>query len=189
MAKRGKQKSTQSGDRNLIAPQTIERAILWLREKHVVIDADLAEFYGVTTKRLNQAVKRNPNKFPSDFMFRLTGEERQEVVTNCDHLERLKFSPKPPIAFTEHGVLMAASVLNTPRAADISVFVVRAFIRLREVALRHRELSRKLAELEQKVGKHDESIRRIVTAIQELMKPPKTPTKRGRIGFGRDIEK
>jgi len=91
----------------------------------VILDADLAKLYGVTTKRLNQQVKRNRERFPEDFMFQLTTEEKAEVVANCDHLSRLKFSPASPYAFTEHGAVMAASVLNTPRAIEVSIFVVR----------------------------------------------------------------
>lgn len=187
MAAPRKPKSTKrAGSAQLVSPKQIERSILRLRDNHVVIDADLADFYGVTTKQLNQAVKRHANKFPPDFLFRLTAAEKREVVTNCDHLERLKYSPQPPNAFTEHGVLMAASVLNSPRADEVSVFVVRAFIRLREFALQHRELSLKLAELERKVGTHDDAIRQLVGAIRELMKPPEPLTRRRRIGFRRE---
>ena len=98
-----------------------------------MLDADLAELYGVSTKRLNEQVKRNHERFPADFMFQLTEEEKAQVVANCDHLNRLKFSPVLPHAFTEHGALMAASVLSTPRAVETSVFIVRAFVRLRQI--------------------------------------------------------
>jgi hypothetical protein len=105
-----------------------------------------------------------------------------EVVTNCDHLKRLRFSPNLPYAFTEHGAIMAASVLNTPRAIDVSVYVVRTFIKLRDFLGKHHELVLKLAELERKVNTHDESIRRLLAAIQQLMAPaPEKP--KGRIGF------
>ncbi len=98
----------------------------------MILDTDLAKLYGVTTKRLNEQVKRNRERFPEDFMFQLTPEERSEVVANCDHLSKLKFSPVLPCAFTEHGAIMAASILNTPRAIETSVLVVRAFVRLRK---------------------------------------------------------
>jgi hypothetical protein len=99
-----------------------------IRGQKVMLDADLADVYGVTTRRLNEQVKRNRKRFPADFMFLLNDRERAEVVANCDHLVRLKFSPVPPYAFTEHGAIMAASVLNSPRAVEMSVYVVRAFM-------------------------------------------------------------
>ena len=100
--------------------KTIEPLILTLRGQKVILDADLAEAYGVETKRLNEQVKRNAGRFPEDFMFRLTGVKKTEVVANCDHLHKLKFSPQLPFVFTEHGALMAASVLNSPKAVEMS---------------------------------------------------------------------
>lgn len=120
--------------RKALAPAFVDPRILTIRGEKVMLDADLAAVYGVATKALNQAVKRNGERFPSDFRFQLTKAERDEVVTNCDHLRSLRFSPVRPWAFTEHGAIMAASVLNSPRAVEMSLFVVRAFIRLREVA-------------------------------------------------------
>ena len=159
----------------------VERTILLIRGQKVILDADLAELYSVTTKRLNEQVKRNRERFPEDFMFQLTANERSEVVANCDHLSRLKFSSVLPYAFTEHGAIMAASVLNAPRAIEISVFVVRAFVKLREMASTHRELAKKLTELEQRLEGHDEKIDAIFEAIQQLMTPPEK--KRKKIGF------
>ncbi len=104
-----------------------------------MLDADLAALYGVSTKRLNQQVKRNLARFPADFRFQLTRSERDEVVADCDHLSKLRFSPSMPYVFTEHGALMAASVLNTARAVEVSIYVVRAFVSLRETI---RELMR-----------------------------------------------
>ena len=160
----------------------IQRRILLIRGEKVIIDADLAEAYGVTTKALNQAIRRNADRFPPDFMFRLTKEEKQEVVTNCDHLEKLKFSPVTPRAFTEHGAIMVASVLNSPKAVEVSVFVVRAFVKLREVIAGHKALAHKIAQLERKLGDHDEQIMVLVAAIRHLM-DPKLPPKKRRIGF------
>jgi hypothetical protein len=114
-------------------------------------------------------------------MFQLTSEEKTEVVANCDHLSKLKFSPVLPYAFTEHGAIMAASVLNTPRAIETSVLVVRAFVRLREMVATHRELARKLAELEVRFEDHDEKIEAIFEVIRQLMAPTDRP--RRRIGF------
>jgi hypothetical protein len=97
---------------SLVSLETIEKRILFIRYQRVMLDADLAELYGVTTKRLNEQVKRNRNRFPEDFMFQLTEEEKIDVVANCDHLKRLRFSPNLPHAFTEHGAIMLASVLK-----------------------------------------------------------------------------
>ncbi len=115
-------------------------------------------------------------------MFSLSTEEKDEVVANCDHLRGLKFSLALPHAFTEHGAIMAASVLNAPRAVEVSLFVVRAFVKLREVLLGHKELAHKLAELERKVEGHDDAIRSLVVALRQLMAPTPAPP-RGRIGF------
>jgi phage regulator Rha-like protein len=165
-------------DSSLVPMERIDRAILMLRGQKVILDADLAFLYGVTTKALNQAVKRNENRFPPDFMFLLTKEEKEEVVTNCDHLSRLRFSHSFPHAFTEHGVLMLANVLNSERAVRVSVQVVRAFIRLREALTTHQDLARKLAEVEKK---YDAQFKVVFEAIRRLMAKPEPPRKR--IGF------
>lgn len=147
-----------------------------------MIDADLAEAYGAPTRRLNEQVRRNSGRFPEDFMFQLTPEEKTEVVANCDHLEKLKFSKSMPLVFTEHGAIMAASVLNSPKAIEVSVFVVRAFVQLREVIAGHKELARKIAQLERRLGDHDDQIMALMEAIKTLM-DPKLPPKNRRIGF------
>ena len=137
--------------------------------------------YGVSTKALNQAVKRNTDLFPKDFMFRLTQQEKSEVVTNCDHLSKLKFSPTIPFAFTEHGAIMVANVLNSERAVEVSIYVVRAFVKLREMLGTHKALAQKLAELERQVESHDSHIRSLFEAIRQLMEPPTQKSRR--IGF------
>jgi hypothetical protein len=124
---------------------TIQHRILLVRGEKVIVDADLAEFYGVSTKVLNQAVRRNKDRFPEDFMFQLNQNEKMEVVTNCDHLERLKYSPVNPLVFTEHGALMAASILNSKRAVEVSLYIVRAFVALRSAVSEHKELARRMA--------------------------------------------
>jgi hypothetical protein len=111
----------------------IEQRILLIRGQRVMLDADLAMLYGVPTRVLNQAVRRNAKRFPQDFMFKLTQSEKNEVITICDHLKNLKYAKALPNAFTEHGAIMVASVLNTQRAMQVSVFVVRAFVKLREM--------------------------------------------------------
>jgi phage regulator Rha-like protein len=167
----------------LITIEVIEQRILLIRGKKVILDADLAVLYGTTTKRLNEQVKRNADRFPEDFMFQLTKTEKAEVVANCDHLAKLKFSPVLPNAFTEHGAIMVASVLNTKRAIQVSLFVVRAFIKLREMLATHKKLAHKLAELERKLQNHDESIQFLVVAIRQLMAPPEPELPKKRIGF------
>ena len=180
MGKRGSEVVRRQPD----PPVPVEAKILTLRGLPVLLDADLAEAYAVTTKALNQAVKRNAERFPADFRFRLTAAERDEVVTNCDHLARLRFSPTLPWAFTEHGALMAASVLSSPRAVEMSVFVVRAFVRLRGLARTHAELAKQLAALERRVTGHDDDLRQVLTALRELLAPPAKP--RHKIGFGQE---
>ena len=167
----------------LVPVERVEQGILLLRGKKVMLDADLAVVYGTTTKALNQAVKRNAGRFPEDFMFRLTRAEKERVVTNCDHLARLKFSPVLPYAFTEHGAIMVASVLNTQRAIEASVYVVRVFVRLRRVLATHKKLARKLEELEQRVEQHGEAIVSLVETIRELMEPDGDSSGKDRIGF------
>ena len=167
------------GSLALLAVEAIAGRIIVLRGERVLLDADLAVLYGVRTKVLNQAIKRNADRFPEDFVFRLTPEERMEVVTNCDHLVRLKFSYALPYAFSEHGAIMAANVLNSARAIQTSVHVVRAFVRLRQMISTNKELARRLDELE---ARYDRQFKAVFDAIRELMAPPELPRKR-RIGF------
>lgn len=160
----------------------IESIILTLRGQKVILDADLAELYGVPTKRLNEQVKRNVDRFPEDFAFRLTGEEKLEVVTNCDHLSKLKYSPQAPMAFTEHGAIMAATILNSPQAVSMSVFVVRAFVKMREQLAASAEIMMRLARIDHTLLKHDQALSVIWQQIQPLLAPPPASPKR-RIGF------
>jgi hypothetical protein len=145
-----------------------------------MIDADLAAIYGVETRVLNQAVRRNPGRFPAEFAFRLNRAERDEVITNCDHLQKLKYSPSLPYAFTEHGALMAATVLNTRTAVEVSIHVIRAFVGLRNaVGVQQRSLVHRLDRLE---AKYDGQFKVVFDAIRQLMLPPDS-SKRRRIGF------
>jgi ORF6N domain-containing protein len=161
--------------------ERIEQAILVIRGQRVMLDSDLATLYGVTTKRLNEQVKRNRHRFPADFMFQLTAQEKTKVVANCDHLKKLRFSPARPFAFTEHGTVMVASVLNSERAVEVSIYVVRAFVTLREMLGTHKVLAQKLAELERQVESHDSRIQSLFEAIRQLMQP--AASKPRRIGF------
>ncbi|OGW82353.1 MAG: hypothetical protein A3G33_11665 [Omnitrophica bacterium RIFCSPLOWO2_12_FULL_44_17] len=168
--------------KSLIPQQAIERKIFLIRGYKVIIDRDIAELYGVTVKALNQAVKRNKKRFPGDFIFQLTAKEKNEVVTNCDHLVTLKFSHVLPYAFTEHGALMAATVLNSPRAVEMSMYVVRAFIRMREAFVNNQILHKRLAEIETVLLSHGTCLRDLYKKIRPLLVPPLDPPKR-RIGF------
>jgi hypothetical protein len=157
---------------SLIPVERIEQAILWMRGQKVILDADLAVLYGVTTKRLNQQVRRNIERFPADFLFQLTAEESEALRLQFATLKagRGQHRKYAPLAFTEHGAIMAASVLNSPRAIQVSVHVVRAFVRLREVLATHKDLARKLEDLEKR---YDAQFRVVFDAIRELMTPPK----------------
>jgi hypothetical protein len=171
----------------LLPVHDITRAILVLRGQRVLLDAELATLYGVTTKRLNEQVKRNAARFPEDFMFRLTRTEtealnRSQIATGSQKHRDPRF---PPYVFTEHGAIMAATILSSPRAIEMSVYVVRAFVHLRELLASNTALARKLNELEGKLKNHDEAITAILSAIRELMNPP--PPKRRPIGFTADL--
>jgi hypothetical protein len=124
----------------IIPDELIMNKILFVRGVKVMIDSDLADLYGVPTKRLNEQVKRNIKRFPDDFMFRLTEQEKQEVVANCDHLRLLKFSPNLPYVFTEHGAVMLASILNSDRAILVNIQIVRVFTRMRQLLESHSEI-------------------------------------------------
>jgi hypothetical protein len=164
--------------------ESIASRILAIRGRRVIVDAELAALYGVATKRLNEQVKRNRRRFPPDFVLELTDAERALVVAKCDHLARLRFSPGASLAYTEHGALMASAVLRTARAVEVSLYVVRAFVQMRGAFGAHREIRRRLDELERKVGAQDGAIVGIVRALRELTRPP--PQKRRRIGFVQD---
>lgn len=170
------------GRKKAVPSERIEEVILLIRGQRVILDYDLAEIYGVETRRLNEQVRRNVDRFPSDFMFQLTAEEfdnlkSQFAISSLTWGGRRKL----PQAFTEHGTIMVASVLNSPRAIEMSVFVVRAFIQLRSLLAAHKELALKLTELERKLTSHDKQILAILDAIKRLMSPPATPKRK--IGF------
>lgn len=157
-----------------------------IRGMRVMLDVDLADLYGVATKRFNEQVKRNTERFPLDFMFQLTQEEfaslRSQFATSGRGGRRYL-----PYAFTEHGAIMAASVLSTPKAIEMSVFVVRAFVELRDWLSSHSELAEKLDYLERKVATHDQALAGVIDAIRQLMSPPQSKTRP--IGFTADLDK
>jgi hypothetical protein len=168
--------------RNATYPSAVESRILFLRHHRVMLDADLAELYGVSVKRLNQQVTRNRERFPSDFMFQLNSNEykglRLQIATSKKGRGGRRYTP---YVFTEHGAIMAATVLNSERAVQMSVFVVRAFVRLREMLATNRRLAGKIDELENRLDTHDSVIQELIEAIKELM-TPEEPS-RARIGF------
>lgn len=159
----------------------VESKILFIRGEKIIMDSDLALLYGVNTKALNQAVKRNQGRFPEDFLFQLTALEKNEVVTICDHLQDLKFSPVRPFAFTEHGAIMAAAVLNSEKAVNMGILVVRAFVKFRKILQSHKELSHKFDQLERKLSSHDQAITALFAAIREMVEGP--TSKARPIGF------
>ncbi len=163
--------------------KSIESLILTLRGRKILIDADLAAIYGVETRTLNQAVKRNAERFPEDFIFALNAAEKLKVITNCDHLARLKFAKSMPFAFTEHGAIMAATVLNSKQAVTMSVYVVRAFIQMREQLAANSEILRRLAEIDKTLLQHNAGLRDIYQKLRPLLQPATDPPRR-RIGFG-----
>ncbi|MFC1866809.1 ORF6N domain-containing protein [Thermodesulfobacteriota bacterium] len=152
-----------------------------IRGEKIMIDSDLAELYSVETKVLKQAVRRNKKRFPDDFIFELTKEENQSLRSQNVTLKRGQHSKYLPFAFTEQGVAMLSSVLNSERAIEVNIEIMRAFVRLREVLLSHRDLAAKLKELENRILDHDEEIQTIFEAIRQLMTPPEKPRKK--IGF------
>jgi hypothetical protein len=169
--------------------ENIAGAVLVLRGHRVLLDAELAALYGVTTKRLNEQVKRNRDRFPDDFLFRLTAEETQAVNRSqiATGSQKHRDPRSPPNAFTEHGAIMAATVVNSARAVEMSVYIVRAFVKLREMLASNEELLGKLNELDRKLQSHDQAIVGIIHAIRELMARP--IRKRRPIGFTADLEK
>lgn len=166
--------------KSLVAMEAVEKKILLIRGQKVILDVELAELYGVTTKAFNQAVKRNIDRFPKDFILQLTTDEAltirsQSVTASKRNIRYL------PYAFTEHGIIMAASILNSQRAIDASVYVVRAFIKLREMISTHKDLTKKLSELEKK---YDGQFQIVFEAIRQLIDVEEKPKRK--IGYVRE---
>ncbi len=169
----------------LIPRGAIEQRIFLIRGQRVMVYRDIAELYRVETKYLNRQVKRNKQRFPREFMFRVTEVEKDELVTNWHRFESMKHSSVLPYVFTEHGVAMLASVLNSERAVKICIIIIKIFVKLRGILSTHKELAYKLKELESKTEKHDEDIQAIFEAIRQLMAPlPAKP--KPQIGFKPD---
>jgi len=171
MAKKTKKRMEVS----LIPQERIESKIFLIRGKKVMLDRDLAILYGVETRVFKQAVRRNMDRFPQDFMLELTQQEKEEVITICDNPESIKFSPANPYVFTEQGVAMLSSVLNSKRAIKVNIEIMRAFTRLRELMISHKDLASKIEEIEKKFKEHDKNFILIFKAIRELLEKPKEP--------------
>lgn len=155
--------------KELASGESLEKHIFIIRGVKVMIDRDLAELYQVPTFALNQAVKRNLDRFPENFMFRMNNREMRELITNCDRFTQLKHSSSPPLAFTEYGIVMLSSVLRSRRAVQINIRIIRTFIRLREWAMTHKDLAEKITKLEKK---YDSQFKIIFDALREIMTPP-----------------
>jgi hypothetical protein len=165
-----------------VPDELVMSRILLIRGNKVLIDRDLAELYGVTTKQLNQQVKRNQKRFPEDFMFELTTEEKEEVVTKCDHLKTLKYSPVLPHVFTEYGAVMLASVLNSDRAIEVNIQIVRIFIQMRKLMMTNQEILLKMERLEQQTIQNTEDIQAVFDHLKQFLIPVEQAERRW-IGF------
>lgn len=167
--------------KEIIRVERVVQSIRWIRGQKVLLDSDLATLYGVRTKNLNKAVKRNMERFPTDFMFQLTSEEMRSLMFQIGTSKQRGGRRYRAYAFTEQGVAMLSSVLSSERAIKVNVAIMRAFVKLRRMLDANRELAQKFSELEQRVGTHDEDIAAILEAIRQLMAPTEKP--RREIGF------
>jgi len=157
---------------NKVSVGAIAAKVLEIRGRKVMLDRDLAYLYGVSTKALNQAVKRNIMRFPGDFMFKLAKTEKNELVTTCDRFNTMKHSTVLPYVFTEQGIAMLSSVLNSERAVQVNIQIMRAFVKLRYILSANKQFAMKLRELEDKLNIHDKDISDIFEAIRQLMGLP-----------------
>jgi hypothetical protein len=172
--------------KEIIPIERIENRIMLIRGQKIILDKELAELYGVSTKVFNQAVKRNLKRFPKRFMFQLNNDEKRELVTNCDRFSRLKHSSSLPYAFTEHGALMSANVLNSERAISVSILIVEAFVRMRELIINNAELAENISNLEKRLDTHDEIIVDIIIKLKSLLDPE--TNNKPKIGFNSNTE-
>ena len=167
--------------KELVLQKTIKRKILLIRGDRVMLDSDIAQLYGVTAKRLNEQVRRNLKRFPGDFMFQLTWQETKSLRSQNATLKRGQYTKYRRYAFTEQGVAMLSSVLNSERAIQVNIAIMRVFVNLRRILSTHKELAYKLNQLEKKIEKHDEEIQVVFESIRQLMAPPEKPKRQ--IGF------
>ncbi len=175
--------SENTNEKSLVPNELIASRILLIRDQKVMIDADIAELYGVTTKRLNEQVKRNASRFPSNFMFELTKEEKNQVVATCDHLEKLKFSPVLPKVFTEHGIMMVANVLTSERAIQVSIQIIEVFVKMREILTDNLSLKLDIEEIKKKLSNHSKNIELVFNYLDELIEKKDNEKPRNKIGY------
>lgn len=177
--------SDQKNEKSLVPNELIASRILLIRDQKVMIDSDIAELYGVTTTRLNEQVKRNITRFPSNFMFELTKQEKKEVIANCDHLEKLKFSPVLPKVFTEHGIMMVANVLTSERAIQVSIQIIEVFVKMREILTDNLSIKLEIEDIKKKLSNHSKNIELVFDYLDELNKKLDTPElkDRNKIGY------
>ena len=169
---------------SIIPVETIEKRILLIRSQKIMLDSDIAELYGVTTARLNEQVSRNKERFPDDFMFQLTKEEYENLISQIA-ISSWGGRRKLPYAFTEHGVAMLSAVLKSPRAVEMSVYIVRVFIKLREMLASHKDLAQKMADLELEQAKQSRQLATVCRIINKLLAEP-IPAPKGPVGFRRN---
>jgi len=175
-------KNASKEDKDVLIPEeVIMSKIILIRGQKVMISNDLAELYGVTTKRLNEQVKRNIKRFPPHFMFQLTEKEKDKVVANCDHLQNLKYSPYLPFVFAEHGTVMLANILNSDRAIQVSIRIVDIYIKMRKYILTNKDLLLKIERLEKRFDNQDEKIVLVFNYLKRFIEVQEKPRKR--VGF------
>ena len=170
-------------EKSIVPNEIIMSKILLIRNQKVMIDRDLAELYGTTTKKLNQQVKRNINRFPEHFMFELTELEKEYVVTNCDHLKKLKFSSSLPFVFTEHGTMMLATVINNEQAVETSIRIIEIFVKMREFIAENINLKLDIEDIKKKLSNHDKNIELVFNYLDELMEKQDSKVERIKIGY------
>ena len=170
-------------EKSIVPNEIIMSKILLIRNQKVMIDRDLAELYGTTTKKLNQQVKRNINRFPEHFMFELTELEKEYVVTNCDHLKKLKFSSSLPFVFTEHGTMMLATVINSEQAVETSIRIIEIFVKMREFIAENINLKLDIEDIKKKLSNHDKNIELVFNYLDELMEKQDSKVERIKIGY------
>ncbi|PHX62367.1 MAG: DNA-binding protein [Flavobacteriales bacterium] len=170
-------------ENSIIPNETISNKIYFIRNQKVMIDRDLAELFAIPTKRLNEQVKRNINRFTNHFMFQLTEFEKNELVANCDHLKNLKFSKSLPYAFSEHGILMLSNVLNSERAITFSIKIIEVFIEMREYLIQNLSLKNEIEEIRKKLNNHDKNIELVFNYLDELMEKQENTEPRKKIGY------
>ncbi len=170
-----------------IPDEIVLNKIYYIRDQKVMLDFDLAELYAVENRALKQAIKRNNRRFPEDFMFQLTKEEWQELITNCDKFpQNLKHSPVTPLAFTEQGVTMLSCILNSEHAIHINIQIIRVFTRIRQMLLDNSALRLEIEKIKSKLDKHDKNIQIVFHYLDELMSQKAVPAPRKRIGYKSD---